>query len=262
MPFTAARNSRVHYEVDGQGPAPALALVHGVGGDAEKVFGNVVGHFAGTRTVVRPNLSGSGATEDGGAALTVDLLADQITAAVTDSSEGPVDLLGFSLGAVAAAAVAAARPALVRRLVLVAGWTHSGGPRDNYYFETWRKLLATDRELLKRFSALTGFSAATLDRFGHDGLAQSLADPWPPAGIVRQIDLAGQVDIRPQLPAITAPTLVVGFGGDAMIPVEGSRQLHEGIAGSRLVEIPGAGHMDWFADPAQLVKLTSDFLDG
>ncbi|MFD4262906.1 alpha/beta fold hydrolase [Streptomyces sp. NPDC058534] len=261
MPFTAARDSRVHYEVDGQGPGPGLALVHGVGGDAEKVFGNVVGHFADTRTVVRPNLSGSGRTEDDGAELTVDLIADQVTAAVRDASDGPVDLLGFSLGAVAAAAVAAAHPGLVRRLVLVGGWTHSGGPRDSYYFETWRKLLATDRELLKRFSALTGFSAATLDRFGHDGLAQSLADPWPPAGIVRQIDLAGQVDIRHLLPEVTAPTLIVGFGGDAMIPVEGSRQLHEGIAGSRLVEIPDAGHMDWFADPTQLVKLAGDFLD-
>ncbi|MGP3979006.1 alpha/beta fold hydrolase [Streptomyces sp. 8N114] len=263
MPFTSARTTRVHYEIDGEGErqAPGLALVHGVGGDAEKVFANVVDHFSDTRTVVRPNLSGSGLTDDDVGELTVDLIADQVTAAVRDATDGPVDLLGFSLGAVAAAAVAAAHPSLVRRLVLVGGWTHSGGPRDRFYFETWRKLLETDRDLLKRFSALTGFSAATLDRFGHDGLAQSLADPWPPAGIVRQIDLAGRIDIRPLLPSITAPTLVVGFGGDAMIPVEGSRQLHAAIAGSRLVEVPGEGHMDWFADPSGLVKLTHDFLD-
>lgn len=259
MPFTTARNTRVHYEIDGQGPG--LALVHGIGGDAEKVFGNVVDHFAGTRTVIRPNFSGSGQTEDDGAELSVDLIADQITGAIRDASDGPVDLLGFSLGAVGAAAVAAAHPELVRRLVLVGGWAHSTSPRDRYYFETWRKLLVTDRELLKRFAALTGFSAGALDRFGHDGLAQSLADAWPPAGIGRQIELGGQVDIRPLLPAITAPTLVVGFAADAMIPIEGSRQLHHAIHGSRLVEIPGEGHMDWFADPTGLVKLTRDFLD-
>jgi pimeloyl-ACP methyl ester carboxylesterase len=259
MPFTAARNTRVHYEVDGQGPG--LTLVHGAGGDAEKVFGPVVKHFADTRTVIRPNLSGSGRTEDDGAELSVELIADQITAAINDASDGPVDLLGFSLGAVDAAAVAATRPDVVRRLVLVGGWSHSTGPRDRYYFETWSKLLDTDRELLKRFSALTGFSAAALDRFGHDGLAQSLADPWPPSGIGREIELCGRVDIRPLLPSITAPTLVVGFTGDAMIPVEGSRQLHHAIRDSRLTEIPGQGHMDWFADPTQLVELTREFLD-
>lgn len=260
MPFTTARNTRVHYELDGQGPG--LALVHGTGGDADKVFGNVVGDFTDARTVIRPNFSGSGLTEDDGGELTLDLITEQIAAAIRDAgTEGPVDLLGFSLGAVGAAAVAARYPELVRRLVLVAGWAHSTGPRDRYYFETWQQLLGGDRELFKRFAALTGFSAAALDRFGHEGLAASLADAWPPPGIGRQIDLNLQVDLRPLLPAITAPTLVVGFGEDAMIPLEGSRQLHAAIAGSELVEVPGQGHMDWFADPSGLIKITRDFID-
>ena len=266
MPFTPARDTLVHYELDGQGPG--LALVHGAGGDAEKVFGGVVGHFTDDRTVIRPNLSGSGQTKDDGGELSVELIAAQITAAIEDATAtagdgggGPVDLLGFSLGAVGAAAVAATRPDLVRRLVLVGGWAHSSGPRDRYYFETWRKLLATDRELLKRFSALTGFSSAALDRFGHEGLAQSLADAWPPEGIGRQIDLCGQADIRQLLPSISAPTLVIALGGDAMIPAEGSRQLHRAIPGSELVEIEGEGHMDWFADPTRVVQLTRDFLE-
>ncbi|MEV6273995.1 alpha/beta hydrolase [Nocardia sp. NPDC051832] len=258
MPFTSTRETRVQYEVDGQGPG--LVLVHGTGGDAEKVFGNVVGHFSATRTVVRPNFSGSGETSDGGADLTVDLIAEQVAAATRAAVDGPVDLLGFSLGAVAAAAVAATRPDLVRSLILVGGWAHSTSPRDQYYFQTWAKLLDTDRELFKRFSALTGFSTAALDRFGHDGLAYSLADAWPPAGIDRQIDLGRRVDIRRLLPQITAPTLVIGFAEDAMIPVEGSRQLNAAIPGSRLVEVAGEGHMDWFADPTGLVQLTRDFL--
>jgi pimeloyl-ACP methyl ester carboxylesterase len=259
MPLAPLHDTQVHYEVDGQGPG--LVLVHGIGGDADKVFGNVVEHFSSTRTVVRPNFSGSGDTTDDGAPLTVDRIADQVTAATTAAVTGPVDLLGFSLGAVTAAAVAAARPELVRRLVLVGGWTHSTGPRDQYYFQTFRTLLDTDRELFKRFAALTGFSPATLDGFGHEGLAYSLADAWPPPGIGRQIDLGARVDLRPLLPTITAPTLVIGFTDDAMIPVDGSRQLHAAIPGSRLVEVADQGHMDWFADPTGLVELTREFLD-
>ncbi|MEV4222111.1 alpha/beta hydrolase [Nonomuraea sp. NPDC049725] len=259
MPFISAQDARVHYEVDGQGPG--LVLVHGMGGDAEKVFGNVFGHFTATRTVVRPNFSGSGQTTDDGRELSVDGIAEQITAAARAAVDGPVDLLGFSLGAVAAAAVAARHPELVRRLVLVAGWPDTTGPRDRFYFETARKLLDTDRELFKRFSTLTGFGAAALDRFGHEGLAYSLADAWPPPGIGRQVDLGLNVDIRPLLPAITAPTLVIGFADDNMIPVEGSRRLHAAIRDSRLVEIEGEGHMDWFADPSRLIALTRDFID-
>ncbi|GAA2390103.1 alpha/beta fold hydrolase [Nonomuraea africana] len=258
MPFTSVRDTDVHYEVEGQGPG--LVLVHGTGGDADKVFGNVVHHFTATRTVVRPNFSGSGQTVDDGAELSVDLIAEQVATATREAVRGPVDLLGFSLGAVAAAAVAATHPDLVRRLILVGGWAHSTGPRDTFYFETSRKLLDTDRDLFKRFSALTGFSPAALDSFGHQGLAQSLDDAWPPPGIGRQIDLGAQVDIRALLPSITAPTLVVGFAGDNMIPLEGSRQLHAAIPGSRLVEID-EGHMDWFADPTRLIALTRDFLD-
>ncbi|MFE3447676.1 alpha/beta fold hydrolase [Nonomuraea sp. NPDC059194] len=260
MPFTSVRNTDVHYEVDGQGPG--LVLVHGTGGDAEKVFGNVVEHFTPIRTVVRPNFSGSGQTADDGGELSVDLIADQVTAATRAAVDGPVDLLGFSLGAVAAAAVAATHPDLVRSLILVGGWAHSTGPRDQYYFQTWAKLLETDRELLKRFSALTGFSAAALDRFGHEGLAHSLADAWPPPSIGRQIELGAKVDLRALLPKITSPTLVIGFAEDNMIPIEGSRQLSAAIPGSRLVEVEGEGHMDWFADPSGLVKLTREFIDG
>jgi pimeloyl-ACP methyl ester carboxylesterase len=259
MPFISTQDAQVHYEIDGQGPG--LVLVHGMGGDAEKVFGNVVGHFTDTRTVVRPNFSGSGQTTDDGRELTVDGVAEQVTAATRAAVDGPVDLLGFSLGAVAAAAVAARHPELIRSLVLVAGWTDSTGPRDRFYFETARKLLATDRELFKRFSNLTGFGTATVDSFGHEGLAHSLADAWPPAGIARQVDLGLAVDIRPLLPAITAPTLVIGFADDAMIPVDGSRRLHAAIPDSRLIEVQGQGHMDWFADPVELVELTRDFIE-
>ncbi|MFH8370591.1 alpha/beta fold hydrolase [Streptomyces sp. NPDC018031] len=258
MPHTMLHNAEIHYEVDGRGPG--LVLVHGTGGDADSVFGNVVDHFTRTRTVVRPNFSGSGQTTDDGAPLTVELIADQVAAATRAAVAGPVDLLGFSLGAVAAAAVAATHPQLVRRLVLVGGWAHSTHPRDQFYFQTWRKLLDTDRELFKRFSTLTGFSPTALDSWGHQGLADSLTDAWPPPGIGRQIDLGARVDLRPLLPGITAPTLVVGFTGDAMIPVEGSRELNAAIPGSRLVEV-AQGHMDWFADPTGLVALTRDFLD-
>ncbi|WP_167474657.1 alpha/beta fold hydrolase [Nocardia arthritidis] len=259
MPFVATGASEVHYEIDGHGPG--LTLVHGTGGDADKVFGHVVDHFAGHRTVVRPNLGGSGKTSDDGGPLTVELIAEQVTAAIRTATDGPVDLLGFSLGAAAAVGVAAEHPELVRKLILVAGWAHTTGPRDHFYFQTWRNLLDVDREMFKRFSTLTGFGPAAVDRFGHAGLAASLADDWPPAGIARQLDLGLALDLRPLLPRIQAPTLVIGLGRDNMVPIESSRDLHAAIANSRLVEIADEGHMDWFADPTAVLRAVDEFLD-
>lgn len=260
MPFTSTPWSTVHYEIDGSGPA--LAMIHGVGGDADKVFGPVVDQFSHAHTVIRVNLSGSGRTADDDRDLSVADLAEQVVAAITDADAGPADLVGFSLGAVVAAAVAAEHPHLVRRLVLIGGWAHTTGPRDRFYFDTWLRLLDTDRELFTRFGSLTGFSPAALDGFGHEGLAASLADEsWPPPGIGRQIAVGGRVDIRELLPDITAETLVVALGLDHMVPPDGSRQLHAAITGSRLVELPHDGHMDWFAAPAPIVAHVTDFLN-
>lgn len=258
MPFVSTDDAKIEYKVDGDGPG--LALVHGTGGDAEKVFGHVVDHFATDHRVIRPNFSGSGETVDAGGPLSVDDIADQIAAVIDEAADQPVDLLGFSLGAVAAAVVAAERPELVRRLILVGGWATSTGPRDRLYLETWLKLVRLDREVFKRFTALTGYSPPAVDGFTHEGIAAFLDDSWPPDGMERQIDLSRRVDIRDRLPRIQASTLIVGLGRDALIPVEGSRELDAEIPDSRLVEIADQGHMDWFNSPGPLLRVVDEFL--
>lgn len=258
MPFASIGPERVHYEIDGEGPG--LVLVHGAGGDAAKVFGGTVPLFADSRTVIRPNLSGSGETTDDGGPLTVERLADQVVAAVGSAVDGPVDLLGFSLGACVAATVAATRPELVHKLILMGGTTHSTDPRDRFTFTFWQDLLAADFALFERFALIQGFSPAVLDAFGHDGLSASLGAEWPP-GLQRQVELANRLDIRDLLAKIQAPTLVIGFGGDQMLPIKGARDLHEAISGSEFMEVPGAGHMDFLVRPDLIMPQVRQFLD-
>ena len=61
--------AKVAYRVDGAGPG--LVLVHGTGGNSDTNWRQLVGRLSESRMVVRPDYSGSGATIDDGAPLTI-----------------------------------------------------------------------------------------------------------------------------------------------------------------------------------------------
>jgi hypothetical protein len=52
-----------------------------------------------------------------------------------------------------------------------------------------------------------------------------------------------EIDVRPVLPAVRAPTLVLNLTGDSELIVEGSRYMAERIPGARLVQVEGQGHI-------------------
>lgn len=54
-----------------------------------------------------------------------------------------------------------------------------------------------------------------------------------------------EIDVRPVLPAINVPTLVVHATGDPIAPVEAGRYLAEHISDARWVELPGHFHGSW-----------------
>jgi pimeloyl-ACP methyl ester carboxylesterase len=57
-----------------------------------------------------------------------------------------------------------------------------------------------------------------------------------------------RIDVRPILPTITAPTLVI-HARDEVIPVQEGRYLADHIPGARLLEVEGRDHVPWLADP-------------
>ncbi|MCC9306590.1 alpha/beta hydrolase [Kitasatospora sp. RB6PN24] len=248
----------VHYDRCGSGPA--LVLVHGTGsGGAEVNWGQLVPRFSDRRTVITPDLSGTERTTDGGGPLTIEGLAAQVIAVIEDAGTGPVDLLGFSMGATVVAAAAALRPDLVRRLVLVAGWAHTEG--DEYLrntFTLWQQLGASDPAAFGRIITLTGFSRGFLNAIGREQVELLVPNLPPTPGTLRHVALDLAVDIRELLPKIASPTLVVGCTQDATVPVEHSRALHAAIAGSGYAELD-TGHVAFFERPEEFVTLVDGF---
>lgn len=64
-----------------------------------------------------------------------------------------------------------------------------------------------------------------------------------PMGVARQMAaIAANGDRREKLKALNLPCVVIHGTDDPLVPLEGGKDTHQSIAGSRLVEIEGMGH--------------------
>lgn len=245
MEFTTFDGLRIAYRRDGAGPA--LVLVHGTGGDSLGNWDGVTGDLAADHTVIRPDYSGSGETEDDGRPLSVETFAAQVLAAVDHAGFARFALVGFSLGAAVALQIAADHPDRVSALVLIAGFA-APDPRLRLQFELWRELIASDRAAMARLVLLTGFSPQALSSWGDEGVGQALRDTidgqnWP--GMARQTEVDLALDVSPAIARISAPTLAIGCSHDHMVPPAHSRALAAAIPGASYAELPTGTSRRW-----------------
>jgi class 3 adenylate cyclase len=71
-----------------------------------------------------------------------------------------------------------------------------------------------------------------------------------------------ELDVRPALPTISVPTLVIHRGGNENVPPEHGRYLAEHIPSARYVELPGRDHHYFFGDADALLDEVQEFLTG
>ncbi len=71
-----------------------------------------------------------------------------------------------------------------------------------------------------------------------------------------------RIDVRPILPTITAPTLVIHARDDPWVPVQFGRYLADHIPGARYLEVDGVDHAPWFTEPDTILTGIEEFLTG
>jgi pimeloyl-ACP methyl ester carboxylesterase len=230
-----------------------IVLVHGTGGSTASHYAFVFPMLATQQRVISIDL-----TDTERENLELSDLEQQIVGVIEDAGlDGPVTLVGYSLGAVAALAVAAHRPELVGRLVTIAGWMRTGS-QQQLRNELWQSLRSQNPDAARRLMVFTAFSSGTLDQFGLDDLA-AMADAITLSEFQdRQMDLNRRIDISADVPTIRATTLVIGCRDDYMVPPQHSRSLFGAIPDARYTEI-ASGHAVIHERPAELVHLISEF---
>ena len=68
-------------------------------------------------------------------------------------------------------------------------------------------------------------------------------------------------DCRPQLSAISCPTLVLVGAEDVLTPPSVSREMARQIPGAELAEIAAAGHLSSLEQPEQFCAVLESFLE-
>ncbi|MBN9122814.1 MAG: alpha/beta fold hydrolase [Planctomycetes bacterium] len=153
---------------------------------------------------------------------------------------------GLSMGGYVALALARKRPDLLRGLILAdtrAGIDDSAARanRDKSI------ALATEKGSAALFETMLPkvVSASTLaDRPGVVERLRTLAARQPAASVVAAlVALRDRPDANDGLKSITVPTLVLVGEHDAVTPALSAANLAGQIRGSKLVHIPGAGHL-------------------
>jgi pimeloyl-ACP methyl ester carboxylesterase len=71
-----------------------------------------------------------------------------------------------------------------------------------------------------------------------------------------------QIDVRPILPTITVPTLVIHARDDPAAPVQSGRYLADHIPGAQLLLVEGTDHAPQFTDPDRILTGVEEFLTG
>lgn len=216
-----------------QMPDPVLML-HG-NGEEHGIFGQVIDAVcASGRPVVAVDSRAQGKSTRGTAELTYELMADDALAALAALGFGKAHLLGFSDGAIEALIIARDHPELALSLLSIGANLSPDGVDDSFQMERAAQNLLAWADFWEKGDG----SRRDVD--------PGLVRPTPQearttAELLHMIVVYPQIDPA-SLSQITCPTTVMAGEFDE-IKREETDLIHVSIPGSRLVIVPGAGHV-------------------
>ncbi len=210
------------------------------------------------RTLVRYDRPGCGLSEDYHGPATMELELAAIAAVAEAVGMTRFDLFGFSMGAAVAAQWASDRPDTVSRMVLYGGWATGASIGDEASRHYVLGLLGASWGLGS--DLLTNLFAPEADAGTRRALAGYQRAASSAETAVALLQLAYELDVRPALPLVQSPTLVLHRREDRAAPIAQGRVLAEEIRGAEFVELDGRSHLPAIGDAGSVVAQVRRFL--
>jgi pimeloyl-ACP methyl ester carboxylesterase len=265
MPTFDARGFDIYYETHGGGDGVPLVLIMGAAGTCQGWTVLQVPEFSRDRQNVIFDNRGAGQSGDtGGAFDTRDMAADTL-ALLDELGIERAHVLGAFLGGLAAQHLAIEHPDRVQTLTLAGTFGRLDAKR-RMMLEFWRDLGSHDLPLAMRIRhrmiwTLHDLTVEQDDVI--DALTLFYERDYVPSEdqiLTRQLQAALDHDTLDTVERIQVPTLVVCGEDDVLTPPKLHRQLANRIPNSRLVQIPGAGHLVAAEMAPRFNRLVSRFL--
>ena len=231
---------QVSHTVDGPAGAPVVVLSNSLGA-SRGMWDPQVPPLAERYRVVSYDTRGHGESPAPAGPYSLDDLVDDLVALLDEVGAQRAHVVGLSLGGMTALRLAAREPARVGRLVVMCT---SSKPEPQGFL---------DRAVAVRSSGTAPIAPPVVSRWltppyaaEHPDLVARLEAMIVGAddeGYAACCEVVAGVDLRDDLPRITAPTLVVSGADDAALPPDHQRRIADGVPGAELFTVAPAAHL-------------------
>lgn len=266
--YAKSGDVNIAYQVVGEGPFD-LVLVPGFVSHLdidweESRYAHMLRRLSSFSRLIRFDKRGTGLSDRASGLPDLETRMDDVRAVMDAAGSERAALFGYSEGGPMCCLFAATYPQRVSALVIYASYAKRRDPDEDYpWAATWEQRQEYAAEVERDWG-----KQADRVRMGAD-IDAPLAEWWlrrcraaASPGAARDLILMNsQIDVRPVLPAITTPTLVLHRTGDQDSNVEEGRYIAKHIPGARFVELAGDSHV-LSVDPDQVIDEVEDFLTG
>jgi pimeloyl-ACP methyl ester carboxylesterase len=183
---------------------------------------------------------------------------DDVRAVMDVTGSERAAVLGFSEGCAMSVLFAATYPARISKLMLFGGFPVYSVFAD----DPERRIAERFRDWGSGNAIKTAWPSLLATPHGLDAIAKVERLSASPGAIKVLSLLNAQIDIRPILPSIRVPTLVLHRKGDLLVPIEAGRSLARQIPNAKIIEYAGDDHVFWAGDTEAFLGDIEEFLIG
>lgn len=251
-PIVKAANWLTHLEFDWTSPL-----------DRHQIVG-----MSQQNTLLRYDGRGNGLSDWDTSELSFDKMVSDLETVIDASGLDRFALLGLSQGAAVAIDYAARHPERVSHLVLhggfASGWKVSGSDEVREERDAIQMLLSTqwgsDNPAFRHLISTNFIPGATEEEI--DWFSDYQRKTTSAKNVSRFMDAFGTLDVRAQLQAVKAPTLVLHSRGDQIVSLDSAREIASGIEGAQFHTLESNNHSLIDREPASeaFLKLVRDFI--
>ena len=268
--YAKSGDLHIAYQVTGQGPLD-LVWIPGFVSHLECMWEHpwprrLLERLGSFSRLIRFDKRGTGLSDRVGSIPTLEQRMDDVRAVMDAAGSERAALFGISEGGPMSILFAATYPERTTALALHGSYARRSWAPDHPFGHTgeeWSRAIAAIEDTWGDPAGIdVGAPGATEDVSYRQWWATFQRLAASPGAAVAVMEMNKEIDVRPVLPTIHVPALVLHRKGDRVVHVEQGRYLAAHIRGARLVELPGADHTPWVGDMDPISNEVEEFLTG